>query len=64
MEMLETGQKYALHVFIRAAVNRNYTIPEQRDFNVTVSVYGRVLCIQIKTPAHTQAHGYIMKAWK
>lgn len=36
--MLETGQKYAVHVFIRAAVIRNYTIPEQRDFNVTVSV--------------------------
>lgn len=38
MEMLETRQKYAVHVFIGAAMNRNDTIPEQRDFNVTVSV--------------------------
>lgn len=38
MEMLETGQKYTVHVFIAAAVNRNDTIAEQRGFNVTVSV--------------------------
>lgn len=38
MEILETGQKYTVHVFIGAAVNSNDTIPEQRDFNVTVAV--------------------------